>query len=71
MSQLSIRMVDVGGQQPKRKKWMRNFESVTSIVFCTSLLGYDHVLLVRRTRRVARSPKAHVQLLLRAHYSNR
>ncbi|KAG1880682.1 guanine nucleotide binding protein, alpha subunit, partial [Suillus tomentosus] len=38
-------MFDVVGHRSKRKKWMHCFESVTSIIFCTALLGYDQVLL--------------------------
>ncbi|KAH9020250.1 guanine nucleotide binding protein, alpha subunit [Lactarius deliciosus] len=45
MGQLSIRMVDVGGQRLQRKKWIHNFESITSIIFCTTLSEYNQVLL--------------------------
>jgi len=45
MGQLSIHMFDVGGQRSERKKWIHCFESVTSIIFCTSLSEYDQVLL--------------------------
>ena len=38
-------MFEVGGQRSKRKKWIRFFESVTSIIFCTALSEYDQVLL--------------------------
>ena len=48
MDQLTIHMVDVGGQRSERKKWMHNFESVTSIIFCTALSEYDQVLLEER-----------------------
>ena len=44
MGQLSIHMVDVGGQHSERKKWIHNFESVTSIMFCTALSEYNQVL---------------------------
>ncbi|KAG1722717.1 heterotrimeric G protein alpha subunit [Suillus lakei] len=45
MGQLSIHMFDVGGHRSERKKWIHCFESVTSIIFCTALSGYDQVLL--------------------------
>jgi hypothetical protein len=50
MGQLSIHMVDVGGQRSERKKWIHNFESVTSIIFCTALSEYDQVLLEERNQ---------------------
>src|SRR6266404_3857266 len=43
MDQLSILMVDVGGQRSVRKNWLHNFESVTCIIFCTALSEYDQV----------------------------
>ncbi|KAF0408695.1 G protein alpha subunit [Gigaspora margarita] len=43
--QLSIHMVDVGGQRSERKKWIHCFEAVTSIIFCVALSEYDQVLL--------------------------
>ncbi|KAH9039862.1 G-protein alpha subunit [Lactarius pseudohatsudake] len=56
LGQLSIHMVDVGGQWSEREKWTHNFESVTSIVFCTALLEYDQVLLEERNQnRMAES----------------
>jgi guanine nucleotide-binding protein subunit alpha len=50
MGQLSIHMVDVGGQRSERKKWIHNFESVTSIIFCTALSEYDQVLLEEKSQ---------------------
>ncbi len=50
IGQLSIHMVDVGGQRSERKKWIHNFESVTSIIFCTALSEYDQVLLEERNQ---------------------
>jgi guanine nucleotide-binding protein G(i) subunit alpha len=56
MGQLSIHMVDVGGQRSERKKWIHNFESVTSIIFCTALSEYDQVLLEEKNQnRMAES----------------
>jgi len=43
-------MVDVGGQRSERKKWIHNFESVTSIIFCTALSEYDQVLLEEKNQ---------------------
>ncbi|KAI9448638.1 G-protein alpha subunit [Lactarius psammicola] len=56
IGQLSIYMIDVGGQRSERKKWIHNFESVTSIIFCTALSEYDQVLLEERDQnRMAES----------------
>lgn len=38
-------MFDISGQRSERKKWAHCFESVTSIIFCTSLSEYDQVVL--------------------------
>ncbi len=61
IGQLSIHMVDVGGQRSQRNKWIHCFESVTSIIFVTSLSEYDQVLLeerdqVRKWIQIAISP---------------
>ena len=45
MGNLSLCMIDVGGQISERKKWIHTFENVTSIIFCMSLAEYDQVLL--------------------------
>lgn len=37
-------MVDVGGQRNERRKWIHVFDSVTAIIFVTSLSEYDMVL---------------------------
>ncbi|KAH9032555.1 G-protein alpha subunit [Lactarius hengduanensis] len=56
MGQLSIHMVDVGGQRSQRKKWIHYFEGVTSIIFCTALSEYNQVLLEERNQnRMAES----------------
>ncbi|KAG8892369.1 Guanine nucleotide-binding protein alpha-2 subunit [Tulasnella sp. 403] len=48
--QLSIRVVDVGGQRSERKKWIHCFENVTSILFCVAISEYDQVLLEENTQ---------------------
>jgi guanine nucleotide-binding protein G(i) subunit alpha len=37
-------MVDVGGQRNERRKWIHVFDSVTAIIYVTSLSEYDMVL---------------------------
>lgn len=37
-------LVDVGGQRNERKKWIHCFESVTAVIFVTSLSEYDQSL---------------------------
>jgi guanine nucleotide-binding protein G(i) subunit alpha len=41
IDQLSLRVLQVYGQQCWRRKWMCLFEGVTSVMFCASLLDYD------------------------------
>lgn len=60
MGQLSIHMVDVGGQRSERKKWIHNFESVTSIIFCTALSEYDQVLLEEKNQVCNKDHPCHV-----------
>ena len=38
---LSIRVLQVYGQECKPKKWLHHFGSVKSIIFCASLCDYD------------------------------
>ncbi|KAH9052732.1 G-protein alpha subunit [Lactarius vividus] len=53
---LSINIVDVGGLSSQRNKWIHYFESVTSIIFVTSLSEYDQVLLEEKSQsRMAES----------------
>lgn len=42
---MSIHLVDVGGQRSERSKWIHSFDSVTSVIFCVALSEYDQVLL--------------------------
>ncbi|WFD03930.1 Guanine nucleotide-binding protein alpha-2 subunit [Malassezia obtusa] len=56
MGELSIHLVDVGGQRSERRKWIHCFEAVTSIIFCVALSEYDQVLLEDSTQnRMAES----------------
>jgi guanine nucleotide-binding protein G(i) subunit alpha len=50
LGQLSIHMVDVGGQRSERKKRIHNFESGMSIILCTALSEYDQVLLEEKSQ---------------------
>lgn len=43
-------MIDIGGQRPERKNWIRTFEGVTTIIFCVSLSEYDQCLLEEPTQ---------------------
>lgn len=47
---LTVRMIDIGGQRPERKNWIRTFEGVTTIIFCVSLSEYDQCLLEEPTQ---------------------
>jgi guanine nucleotide-binding protein subunit alpha len=42
---LSIHLIDVGAQRSERKKWIHQFEYVTSVIFVVDLGCYDQVLL--------------------------
>jgi guanine nucleotide-binding protein G(i) subunit alpha len=41
LEDLTLTLIDVGGQRSERKKWLYCFESVTSVLFVTSLSEYD------------------------------
>lgn len=56
ISELTVRIrgvpflfVDVGGQRSQREKWLKCFDSVTSILFLVSSSEFDQVLLEDRT----------------------
>lgn len=44
------RVVDVGGQRSERKKWIRFFDDVQSILFVVNLAGYCQVLFEDQTK---------------------
>ena len=44
LKEIRFRMIDVGGQRSKRRKWIYCFENVTSIVFLVALSEYDQFL---------------------------
>ncbi|XP_068599282.1 guanine nucleotide-binding protein subunit alpha-14-like [Brachionichthys hirsutus] len=46
---ITLRIVDVGGQKSERRKWIHCFEDVTSLIFLASLSEYDQVLEERET----------------------
>ncbi|KAM9385214.1 guanine nucleotide-binding protein subunit alpha-15.1 [Pholidichthys leucotaenia] len=46
---VTLRIVDVGGQKSERRKWIHCFENVTSLIFLASLSEYDQVLEERET----------------------
>jgi guanine nucleotide-binding protein G(i) subunit alpha len=41
---LSISLIDVGGQRSERKKWLHCFDSVDAVVFVVAMSEYDQVL---------------------------
>lgn len=41
---LHIRMIDVGGQRPERRKWIETFDNVTTLIFCVAISEYDQML---------------------------
>lgn len=44
MGSLGVHMFSIGGQRLDRKKFIHQFENITSIVFSVDLSGYDQVL---------------------------
>uniref|UniRef100_A0A8C6T3E1 Guanine nucleotide binding protein (G protein), alpha 15 (Gq class), tandem duplicate 4 n=1 Tax=Neogobius melanostomus TaxID=47308 RepID=A0A8C6T3E1_9GOBI len=56
IDQITLRIVDVGGQKSERRKWIHCFENVTSLIFLAPLSEYDQVLEERETiNRMAES----------------
>ena len=52
IGQLSIRMLQVYGQQGYFKKWIHLFEGATCLMFCASLSDYDEPGVSRTNQRV-------------------
>lgn len=45
-----FKFIDVGGQRTERKKWLKVFDNVTSVLFIASLNEYDQVLFEDDTK---------------------
>ncbi|XP_065186757.1 guanine nucleotide-binding protein subunit alpha-11-like [Sycon ciliatum] len=43
LDDLTYKIVDVGGQETERRKWLSCFEGVTSVIFLAALSEYTHV----------------------------
>ena len=41
---LSISLIDVGGQRSERRKWLHCFDSVNAVIFVVAMSEYDEVL---------------------------
>lgn len=52
VDKLSIRMLQVYGQQGHFKKWIHLFEGVTCLMFCASLADYDEPGASRTNQQV-------------------
>ena len=42
--EVSIGLIDVGGQRSERKKWLHCFETVNTLLFVVSMSEYDQML---------------------------
>ena len=42
--ELSITIIDVGGQRSERRKWLRCFEGVNAVSFVVAMSEYDQIL---------------------------
>uniref|UniRef100_A0A1A8B0Z0 Guanine nucleotide binding protein (G protein), alpha 15 (Gq class) n=1 Tax=Nothobranchius furzeri TaxID=105023 RepID=A0A1A8B0Z0_NOTFU len=56
---ITLRIVDVGGQKSERRKWIHCFENVTSLIFLASLSEYDQVLEERESITKGKMPRPH------------
>jgi guanine nucleotide-binding protein G(i) subunit alpha len=45
MGELTIQLCDVSGQRSERRKWIHQFEGITSIIFYASLADYNQEVL--------------------------
>ena len=41
---LSVSLIDVGGQRSERKKWWHCFDTVNAVIFVTAISEYDQFL---------------------------
>ncbi|XP_067272113.1 guanine nucleotide-binding protein G(q) subunit alpha-like [Pseudorasbora parva] len=52
---ITVRIVNVGGQRGQRNKWIHCFENVTSLIFLASLTEYDQLLENNKDNRMEES----------------
>ncbi|XP_064186434.1 guanine nucleotide-binding protein subunit alpha-11-like [Anguilla rostrata] len=58
VTNVTLRIVDVGGQKSERRKWIHCFENVMSLIFLASLSEYDQVLEEQETENRMRESLA-------------
>lgn len=44
-NKIPFKIIDVGGQQPERRKWIKEFDNITSVLYIISSSEYDQVLM--------------------------
>ena len=50
VNNVEFEMLDVGGQQNQRRKWIHCFENVDGVLFVASLSGYNEEMLENREK---------------------
>ncbi|XP_078054360.1 guanine nucleotide-binding protein subunit alpha-14-like [Mustelus asterias] len=68
MHQVSLRLVDVGGQKSERRKWIHCFENVVSVIFLASLSEYDQVLEESENENRMRESLGLFHFILKSNY---